>query len=92
MPKPVHIASGVGRVEPRDEATRADPVPQPTHLKERNVTDWDDMQAAGVVDAVEAVFDEAPRLSPAARRFMAGDMTEAEAIARGYTQPKGQET
>lgn len=50
------------------------------------MSDWDDMQAAGVVDAVEAVFDEAPRLSPAARWFMSGEMPHDVAVMYGYAR------
>ena len=45
------------------------------------------MEAAGVVDAVEEVFDGAARLSPAARRFMAGEMDDEEAVRLGFKRP-----
>jgi hypothetical protein len=50
------------------------------------MTDPADDHLASEVE-VDLAFEEAPRLSPAARRFMAGDMPDDEAVRLGFRRP-----
>lgn len=43
-----------------------------------------EVEHADLAADIRATFEEAPRLSPAARRFMAGEMDEWEARQLGY--------
>lgn len=51
------------------------------------MTDFDDDDVL-VGPQVREAFEEGPRYSPAARRFMSGEMSRAEAVARGYLRDR----